>query len=92
MSLAIDVDAVTAVLLPDGWHTVDWDSDLSTFDVDAFELIRYGASGEPGERRSVIYSVQLAGEKAGVTFRENDDYVYAPLTSVLAVKEEKLHD
>lgn len=40
MSLAVDVDRVAQVLLADGWHTVDFNEGVSSFDLDAYEFIR----------------------------------------------------
>lgn len=39
MSILIDIDKVTAVLLPDGWHDVAWKDDESTFELDAYEYV-----------------------------------------------------
>ncbi len=36
MSLAIDTDKITEVMLPDGWHTVA----KGSFSLDAYEYIR----------------------------------------------------
>lgn len=75
MSLSIEVQKVTGILLPDGWHEVVPDS----LWFDAFELI------EPGDR----YSAQPKAESTGISWQEPTNAgvaFYAPLTSLLAVR------
>lgn len=74
MSLSINVEKVVGILLPDGWHEV---VPVSLW-FDAFELI------EPGDK----YSVQPKAESTGICWQEpdNEDVFYAPLTSLLAVR------
>ena len=81
MSLAIDVDEVTDVLLADGWHVVCDES----FSIDTYEYIWSIDGGQP-------FKVLLAGgtvagiPSAGASWKERDGgTVYCPLTSILAV-------
>lgn len=75
MSLAIDVDSVTEVLLRDGWHKVIDDS----FDTDAYEFLHEG--------RLLVGGGSVAGISAtGATWKERDDtWVACPLPAILAV-------
>jgi hypothetical protein len=77
MSLAIDTNAVTAVLLADGWHTVR----PGTFDVDAYEYKEDGLLVLTGGQNSGVASV-------GFTFHTEDgkERIAGPLTAILAVK------
>ena len=76
MSLAIEIDAVTHVLLLDGWHAVEKDS----FDLDAYEYldgeqVRFG-----GGSHSTIPST-------GARWIEKDgNEVCCSISSILAVK------
>ena len=93
MSLAIDVDEITDVLLVDGWHAVEWHYDkdgagASTFDTDAYEIMWYG-SAERKKNMEPIGHFQ-PGDKpqdyTGFSFREDGVRVFGPMSSVLAVK------
>ena len=87
MSLAIDVDAVTAVLLADGWHPVHEQS----FDVDSYEFV----GPHPDQDHNFVL---LAGGQEnliparGFSFYEaREDLgqivaIYGPLTAILAVR------
>lgn len=78
MSLRIDIDKVTAVLLADGWHTVD----DASFDCDAYEFM----SGD-GE---LVHGGGQSGVCAtGFGFNSEDARIYGPLTAILAVKESR---
>ena len=88
MSLAIDTNAVTGVLLADGWHVVAGQS----FDLDAYEFIesRKPAYGDEIARDPAVI---LGGGRAegvcatGATWREKSGArISCPLTSVLAVR------
>jgi hypothetical protein len=86
MSLAIDTDLVTDVLLSDGWHHVEDDS----FDIDSYEyldtwwnetdksILKLGAGQEP-----------LIPTR-GFSFREKSDdknvRTVGPLTSIIALR------
>ena len=73
MSLGIQIDKVTAVLLADGWHDVRDQS----FEIDAYEFLR----GKEIRR-------QVSGiSSTGATWLGTDDrQVYCPLENVIAVK------
>lgn len=76
MSLSIDTDAVTSVLLADGWHNV---ADQS-FDLDSYEYVW-------GER--IVHGGGNYGICAtGFTFTTNAGITLSgPLTSLLAVRQ-----
>ena len=76
MSLAINVDLVTHVLLADGWHTVHGDS----FDLDAYEYMH--------EKNPIVKGGSVAGvPSTGAVWLESDGTrIMCPLTSVLAVR------
>jgi hypothetical protein len=83
MSLRIEVDQVAAVLLADGWHCVE----PGSFALDAYEFVDGGEGGMVllggGQERLV--------PATGFMFTEtstNAGY-FGPLTSVLAVREER---
>jgi len=100
MSLAIDIDAVTAVLLADGWHEVMDDS----FCLDAYEFIESPKPGDPNldrERRaraaweSDVLTVLGGGQERLVSatgfsfqteFADTIGWLSGPLTSILAVR------
>ncbi len=74
MSLAIDVDDVTSVLLADGWHKVP----NKSFNLDSFEFLWAG---------DLIYGGGGSGVCAtGFSFESEDGTISGPLTAVLAVK------
>ena len=76
MSLAIETDAIEAVLLADGWHNVS----QNTFALDAYEY-------KDGSR-TVLTGGTVAGVvSTGFFFNATDGQAYmGPLTSVLAVR------
>ena len=80
MSLAIDVDTVTAVLLADGWHDVIDDS----FDVDAYEFEEKIGEGE--DPRILHGGGQSGISDSGFVCRTSQGMICGPLTSLLAVK------
>ena len=81
MSLAINIDKVTAVLLPDGWHKVVNES----FDIDCFEYIQ--ERGDDKDPR--IFSVGNAGGMNGATWLEQKGKrVNCLLTAIIAVEAE----
>lgn len=81
MSLVIDVDKVSAVLLPDGWYTAaDW-----SFTIDAYEYV-WGSADNMlmlgGGQCNLVPST-------GFSFTEESGAVISgPLTAVLAVRQE----
>lgn len=80
MSLAIDPDAVTHVLLADGWHDVK----NSSFDLDSYEFIT--ADGD------VLHDGGNVGVCAtGFSFTTADGSyrLSGPLTAILAVRTDE---
>lgn len=76
MSLYIDVDHVTEVLLADGWHTVTNDS----FDIDSYEY-------HHDENALLLGGNEPLIPARGFVFEESKDvFTSGPLTSVLAVR------
>ncbi len=45
MSIAIDIDQVSDVLLADGWHHVEFAKGKSTFVIDAYEFLEHREKG-----------------------------------------------
>jgi hypothetical protein len=83
MSLAIDPDSVTHVLLADseGWHEVDH----GTFDLDAYEYVI--AHEGPLESGDILHGGGQSGVCAtGFTFRSGMYRVSGPLTAIVAVR------
>jgi hypothetical protein len=79
MSLAIEVDAVTAVLLKDGWHTVV----DHTFEIDAYEYVH---EGEFQLRGGTVEGVAATG----ATWREpGGDSVACAFTAIIAVRHKE---
>ena len=85
MSLAIQVDNVTDVLLADGWHKVGCSKDgVSSFDTDAYEFLE-------GERLLVGGGTVAGIPSTGATWCEKTStgkfiVVVCPLTSILALR------
>ncbi len=91
MSLAIDVDKVTRVLLADGWHEVIGES----FSLDAYEYV-WHSSGT--NETDLVHGGGHSGVCAtGFCFRTTDHtgtsgtrterrFVAGPLTAILAVE------
>ena len=93
MSLAIEVDDITHVLLADGWHTVH----DASFGIDSYEFMsREGMGDSPMLGGGQEKHIAAAGHRgstsrehiaaAGFSFTEGDHVLCGPLTSVLAVK------
>lgn len=76
MSLAIQIEKVTEVLLADGWHSVS----SGSFDLDAYEYLDDAVLIHGGGANGVCAT--------GFSFREIDEpgRVVGPLTSILAVR------
>lgn len=75
MSLNIDVDKVTDVLLADGkWHRVDG----ASFDLDAYEFRHEGETIHEGGRAGVC--------STGFMFRSRGKLLYGPLTGIMALR------
>jgi hypothetical protein len=77
MSLAIDVDRVTRVLLADGWHEVCEDS----FGLDSYEYVEANGHIRHGGGDSGVCAT-------GFAFKTDDggEYMAGPLTAILAVR------
>jgi hypothetical protein len=83
MSLAIDIDKVTAVLLTDGWHQV---KDAS-FAIDSFEYLWYQRGGDRDPMILLGGGDEPLIPARGFGFTTtDDDNLSGPLTSILAVK------
>jgi hypothetical protein len=77
MSIAIDVNRVTEVLLADGWHSVAGGS----FTIDSYEYVCEEELLLPGGHESLIPA-------RGFTFSEPDRRrISGSLTAILAVRE-----
>lgn len=91
MSLYIDVDTVTAVLLADGWHQV---ADAS-FNLDAYEFVWSGTDGITVVESDEDALLLLAGGReslvpaTGFSFKEEGGgwQIAGPITSILAVRQ-----
>ena len=81
VSLYINPDEVSAVLLADGWHEVA----AGSFDLDSYEFGECDADGAPS---LTIHSGGQSGVCAtGFAFTTPEqDQVYGPLTAILAVR------
>jgi len=87
MSLAIDVDKITGVLLADGWHVVDKNREgKSTFGIDSYEYLWYCREdkydpevllGGGRDSHTTAYGAHWE-ERGGVE-------MFCPITSILAV-------
>jgi hypothetical protein len=88
MTLAIDVDRVTHVLLADGWHEVTDES----FTVGPYEFGQT-VSTATGEREFVVLpgADSLGVSPVGFAFTEarTGSLMSGPLTSVFAVRQER---
>ena len=81
MSLAIDIDKVTNVLLADGWHEVVDDS----FTLDAYEFV-WDVAQPDGNPQTELY---FGGHRVpGFEFhdRETASWFAGPLASIIAVR------
>lgn len=91
MSLAIDIDKITEVLLVDGWHKVAMNKQgISTFDLDAYEYIQ-----QRGEHKDPLLLLPGGNEQlvpaTGFNFAESGgSIIYGPVTAILAVRTGKL--
>jgi len=84
MTMAIVVDHVSAVLLSDGWHKVDFEKNgNSTFTLDSYDYIQLREGDDP----EILHS----GGNGGIcaTWLEKSSVVCCPLTSILAVRTEE---
>lgn len=81
MSLYIDTDEVTGVLLSDGWHKVSGTS----FDIDAYEFHTAGYVVLAGGNCDLVPSTGFSFVEAGASAAARPR-ISGPLTAVLAVK------
>lgn len=99
MSLAIDVDRVAEVLLVDGWHkveTCEGRPNVSTFELDSYEYVKYpdGCDGNGMDAHGGHHETETRLDggmeplvpATGATWAENDQQVYCPITSILAIR------
>lgn len=84
MSLAIDVEKVTHVLLSDGWHLVE----PKTFTLDAYEFLEYPDDPD-GDGFLLLGGGQSGMCATGFAFREGEFRVSGPLTALIAVREQR---
>jgi hypothetical protein len=75
VSLEIDVERVSAVLLSDGWHTVQ----DSSFDLSSYEFRRQGHAVLGGRQESLVPAM-------GFSFKDNQGWIKGAVTSILAVR------
>jgi hypothetical protein len=89
MTLGIDEDAISAVLLADGWHDVDRNDDgVSTFSTDAYELVYFGS---PARRLDLepLWSFQPKDDATGFYFCSGGEDFYGPMSSVLCLRQSR---
>jgi hypothetical protein len=88
VSLFIKVEDVTAVLLSDGWHEVDWsptgrlndNAAVSTFGIDSFDLVNEYWNYD--ERRVITFH----SGGVGFSFYENGVAIAGPIVSICALR------
>lgn len=89
MSLLIEIDKVTEVLLADGWHVVDWNAPgkVSSFEIDAYEFLRYRADENHRDHVTAVGGGEVSGVSAvGATWQTAGIQIACPFPSILAVK------
>jgi hypothetical protein len=90
MSLAIDIDRVTAVLLADGWHIVDTMNQsgqiVSSFSTDAYEFVEHTSNEDEGRVMRVAGGDGKIVGYTGVYFASQGENYYCPLSAVLSVR------
>jgi hypothetical protein len=89
MSLAIDIDKVSRVLLADGWYTVAFDErKVSSFDLDAYEYLQYPKDPRRGPHVLLGGGVLPLVPSTGFVFKdaETKRLIYGPITAILAVE------
>jgi hypothetical protein len=86
MSLAIDVDHITAVLLSDGWHDVV----AKSFTTDSYEYLWYPSAGSKHDFQ-LLHGGGASGVCAtGFEFKTADgDRMAGPLTAIQAVRHKE---
>jgi hypothetical protein len=92
MSLAIDINKVSDVLLADGWHHVEFAKGKSTFVIDAYDFVEQrGEGSDPVVHASGGTVGGVVSTGAEWLERESGEsgksyVVTCPLTSILALK------
>jgi hypothetical protein len=92
VSLAIEVDDITHVLLADGWHIVH----DASFGIDSYEFMWGEGMGDSpmlggGQEKHIAAAGHRGSTSrehiaaAGFSFTEGDQVLCGPLTSVLAI-------
>jgi hypothetical protein len=88
MSLEIEADKISDVLLADGWHHVEFAKGKSTFGIDAYEFLEH--RGEERETALVGGGTVAGVPSTGAEWLERQSgksyVVTCPLTSILAVR------
>ena len=80
MSLAIDTDKITEVMLPDGWHTVA----KGSFSLDAYEYVKDGKTLFRAGQEGLVLPA------TGFVFTDaSGETICGPISSVRAVKLSK---
>ncbi|HEV3091291.1 MAG TPA: hypothetical protein VGX91_07615 [Candidatus Cybelea sp.] len=86
MSLAIDIDLVTDVLLADGWHHVENDS----FEIDAYEFLQTWFNEVEKSQSRLLGGQEALVPSRGFFFSElhggEDVATYGPITSIIALR------
>lgn len=91
MSLEIDVEKISEVLLADGWHKVNAVGDgRSSFGLDAYEFQEPRPQANPSAQEKPVEPAEEGKRQAstpGARWTESDgSRVFCPVTSILAVK------
>jgi hypothetical protein len=81
MSLAIDIDDVTAVLLADGWHYVY----KKSFALDSYEFM-HGEQLEHGGGNSGVCATGFSFIERDQSATAVEEQISGPLTSIIAVR------
>jgi hypothetical protein len=92
MSLEIDVEKISEVLLADGWHKGSVVGDgRSSFGLDVYEFHEPDGPEQPDSRPNAVQEAKEGteqhGARTGARWTESDgSRVFCPVTSILAVK------
>jgi hypothetical protein len=92
MSLEIDVEKISEVLLADGWHKVSAVGDgRSSFGLDVYEFHEPHGQEQseppPNAAQQAKGGKEQHGARTGARWTESDgSRVFCPVTSILAVK------
>lgn len=88
MSLAIDIDKVTSVLIGGHWHKVATNSDgVSSFGLDAYEYVWGSHSDKNGFPKLIHGGGEHGIETTGFGFATpQGDVIAGPMTAIQALK------